>query len=203
MCKLLLSQPTLYRVLQNKTCAAGPACLCSVCWHFFVYLFHSQTKTNGSTCCNAVSKNAQHSTGAAACKTWGKTVKSPVLHSEILQVLQLCENDMVIFFSWLSPGPALVPGASDGAQPGSGLGGERPPRAEQLQQHSSWREAHTAVWEVLSHQSGPAWQPQPHRGRFLQRLLHILLLGEWRQLRHNCQVSSTQHFLSVAVSIHP
>lgn len=62
-----------------------------------MYLSHSQTKTHGSACCSAISKNAQHSTGAAACKTWGKTGKYTALDSEILQVLQLHENDTCVF----------------------------------------------------------------------------------------------------------
>lgn len=125
------------------------------------------------------------------------------MNSGAVQTAQRRENDVLMFFfPRLSSGPALVPRPSGGAQPGSGLGGQRRPRAEQLQQHSSWREAHTAVWEVLSHQPGPGRQPQPHRGCFLQCLLHFLLLGEWRELRLNCQVSLIHPALSFAVFIH-
>lgn len=53
----------------------------------FMRLFHSQTKTHGSACCSDISKNAQHSTGATACKTWGKTGHTHALESETLQVV--------------------------------------------------------------------------------------------------------------------
>jgi len=115
-------------------------------------------------------------------------------HSEKLRVLQVSWVQRGCVSRLFASGPALVPRASRGAQFVSWLSRERPPRTKQ--QHSSWGETHTAVWEVLSHQPGPGWQPQPHGGCLFQHLLHVLVLRKWRELRHNCQVSWARHFLS-------